>query len=275
MSADLTFQIRRLQKLNQLCGGSSGGKQTSEMDADLSKMTPYEQGQYKLACDMKRCRENILELDNLGEKASITRKTELSNAIRKQVVSLKKDTVEVKKLAAKENKKAEFEQLVGHVKKTEQLYKSRFMKIDEEDGGPVGNAGATRLTSLDGGTEMNDMGAPMVSLRDDEEFQAFFEQTKQNDVKIDQALDRISAGVQRLQENATAIKDELRVQNTLLDETEKKVDDVHNNLRGLNKRLTKTLKEVDKDKMCIYVFCFLLLLGLGGGIYWVIAHKEN
>ena len=208
----MSYQIKRLEKLSLLCGVSTDGKNVKkEPEVDTSKMTAYEKGQFKLASDMKRVRENISELDNLGDKASATRKTELSNAIRKDLMSLKKDAVEVKKAAHKEDRRTEYETLLSHVKKTEQLYKSRFMKMDDSPAIPAGG-GATKLNNLD--KEMDDLNHPMVSLRDDEEFQQFFAQVQANDAKMDQALDRISAGVTRLHENALGIKSELQVQKT-------------------------------------------------------------
>jgi chromosome segregation ATPase len=93
-------------------------------------------------------------------------------------------------------------------------------------------------------------------------------------VTIDQALDRIALGVTRLHENATAIKSELQVQNTLLDETEAKLDKVTGNLKGVNKKLKETLKQVDKDRLCVYLFCCIILLGIAGGIYFVVFKNK-
>mmetsp|Transcript_61051 Transcript_61051/g.70939 ORF Transcript_61051/g.70939 Transcript_61051/m.70939 type:complete len:267 (+) Transcript_61051:178-978(+) len=261
---DVTFALRRLQKLNDKCGG---GKKNVEAEVDTSKMSPYEQKQYKIAVDMKRTRENILELDNLGEKASATRKAELANAIRKDLNSMKKEAAALQRISNQEKKSEEYSQLVSHIKKTDQLYRARFggRAVDDAAAGPTGS-NATTFNPV----EMNDLGAPMVSLREDEEFVQFFAQTQKNDVTIDQALDRIAQGVTRLHETATNIKSELQVQNTLLDETEAKLDKVHGNLKGVNKKLKETIKQVDSDRLCVYLFCCLVLLGLAGGIYYVI-----
>jgi hypothetical protein len=266
---EVTFALRRLQSLNQKVGG---GKKNEEPEVDTSKMSPYEQMQYKIACDMKRTRENILELDNLGNSASITRKTELSNNVRKDMNNMKKDCAALQRLSVKEKKTDEYAQLVSHVKKTDQLYRGRFGGKSVDESGPSGS-NATSLNAM----EMNDLGnasAPMVSLRDDDEFVQFFQQTQKNDVTIDQALDRIALGVTRLHENATAIKSELAIQNTLLDETENKLDKVHGNLKGVNKKLKDTIKQVDKDRLCLYVFCCIILLGIAGGIYFVVFKNK-
>lgn len=203
---------------------------------------------------------------------------------------MRKDAIDCKKAAHDEGKKSEYERLVGHLKKTEDLYNSRFAAGDEDTramaagyggtggggasggGGGMGGGGGNNrgVTQLD--TEMSSLSHPMVNLRDDEEFQVFFEQTQKNDQIIDQHLDRLSAGVQVLQQNATQINQELKVQSRLLDETETKVDKVHTDLVTVNKKLSKTLKSVKKDKLCIYLVCFILLFGLCGAIYFMIAY---
>ena len=268
---DVGAQLRRLKVLNEKCGGvSKKGKDQSEEEVDLSKMSPYQQAQYKVACEMRNTRENIAELEGLGAKASITRKTELSNTIRKQLTNMKRETDALQKIAVKEQKKDEYDQLVGHVKKTANLFKARSGRVVDDNVVP---APGTSLSKID--LEMNDIGAPALSLRDDEEFVQFFEQTKKRDVEIDQALDRLGQGVTRLHENATMIKTELQIQKVLLDETEQKVDKVHANLQGVNKKLKETIKQIDNDRMCLYVFCCILLLGVAGGIYWVIEGNKH
>lgn len=268
--ATLTYHLKRLQELQSKCGVTPDGDKSKEPAVDTSKMTPYEIGQYKVATQLKRLRENIAELDELGEKASQTQKTVLQQQIRKDLTAVKKDTAEVMKAAKSENRKDEYQELKGHVEKTEALYKNRFRTKEMSEGLAAVGSGAPRLD-----VELGDLDKPMVSLRDDEEFMQFFEQTKQNDVKIDQAVDRISAGVSRLHDNALAIKDELKVQNAMLNEVEEKTDRIHGNLKGLNKKLKQTINEVDKDKICIYVFCCVLLLGLAGGVYWVIEGNKK
>jgi len=66
---------------------------------------------------------------------------------------------------------------------------------------------------------------------------------------------------------------ELKVQKELITTAEQKMDNVTDQLTGLNKKLKKTIKEVQKDRLCLYVICCLLLLGLAGTIYFVM--KEN
>jgi len=275
MGDSMRTTLRKLEKLTEKCGVSKDGKKKDEApQVDTTKMTPYEKQQYYMATDMKKIRDTVQELEDLGEKATNTQKAELSNAIRKDVMNLKNKALEAKKHAMKENRREEYDALIGHMKKTELLFRQRIQKTGGGDDAGImaapTNSGTKKLGNID--EEMT--AEPMMSLRDDEEFQLFYQQTKQNDVKIDQALDRISAGVTRLADNAKMMNQELKVQKALLDTAEQKVDRAEAALIGLNKKLKTTINEVDKDKMCIYAFCLLLILGLIGGIYYVVSGQK-
>eukprot|EP00658_Telonema_sp_P-2_P046235 TRINITY_DN3434_c0_g1_i3.p1 TRINITY_DN3434_c0_g1~~TRINITY_DN3434_c0_g1_i3.p1 ORF type:complete len:126 (+),score=26.83 TRINITY_DN3434_c0_g1_i3:204-581(+) len=114
-----------------------------------------------------------------------------------------------------------------------------------------------------------------VNLQDDQEFAQFFATLRENDTQIDHALTRIDQGVTRLKNTALNIKDEMKLQTVLLEQTEQKVDNVHGKMRGLNKKLKETLKRVDKDRMCLYIFCCIILLGVAGGIYFVVSSSSK
>lgn len=273
--------------------GEASEKQKLEEEAKraeeqaLQNMTPFERQQFKMATTMSGIRSNITELDELkngggegGSGGDNRRKAELSQKIRKDIRDLKKEAVIAKSAAHMEGegKKSDYERLVGHVKKTEELYQSRFSShIDQETKDLIGRGsnggGMKNINNLD--EEMKSLGQPMVNLREDEEFQQFFQQTRQNDQKMDQALDRISAGIQVLDQQARQINAELKVQDEQLKTIETKVENTTEELKSVNKRLKKTIKDVENDKMCIYLACFLLLLGIAGAIYWVVKGRSS
>lgn len=132
--------------------------------------------------------------------------------------------------------------------------------------------GSTLLSGEDvGGTNtMQKGGGPVpyqsagASLQDDQEFQLFFEQVRDNDQLMDQAFDRIAQGVTRIQENARMLTSELQVQDRLIDEVEVKVEKTTTELKGMNKKLKKAIKEVHKTNMCLYALCFIAILGIIG-----------
>ena len=110
---------------------------------------------------------------------------------------------------------------------------------------------------------------PLINPREDEEFMQFFEQTRINDQKINEALERVLQGVIGLKESALNIQRELKEQNKALEEAEVKTVDITNQLIPLNKRLKNTIKQVENDRMVCYVACFVLLLAIAGVIYYL------
>ena len=276
--ASMRVTLKKLQRLNDKCGGTKvrGSASVAEPEVDFSKMTPYGAAQYRIADKMRLMRVYISQLDELGPRATPTEKVELSQKIRKEETKIKKDMLEAKNLAMKEKKQQDYDALQEHVKKTQSMYRARF-------GGPTEDVAATsygstnsRYTGKLSSVELDsDLGAAGgYSLREDDEFQQFFSQVQKTDAAMDQALDRIGAGVQRLQDQALGFKQELKVQEVLIEETEQKVDNISASMKGLNKKLKETIKQVDQDKLCCYIMCFIIVLGLGGGIYFV-ADKNN
>jgi len=275
---ELSYTLRRLQKLNDVCGGSKKIKgQSADMDAlvDTSKMTDFQKGQYTMALSMKKIRENIAQLDVMErENASTASRAELGNAIRKEIANLKRDAVNVKNFAQAEGKRSEYDTLLMHKNKTEQLFQARFIQdygtraalSAAAAGGPNSKSATSELSSLMKGDSV-ELSAKH-SIHDDEEFQLFFVNTKVIDKKIDQALDRIGQGVQRLHENALQVNNELRIQEVLLKDTENKLDRINEQMYTLNGKLRKTLEQVDKDKCCVYLVCCVLLLAVAGYIVY-------
>ena len=279
---DAHYTLKRLEKLAEKCGVRKPGSldEDDRPGVDLSKMSPYERQQYQTAVTMQRVRSAIAELDGIGENGSAMRRTEVAQRIRKGIHQLKLETTEAKKFAKNEGKKSEYETLVAHVKKTEALYTQRFQAPTSAEAGAAANAAQLyadgtpkRVVELD--DAFSELKSPMVNLREDEEFALFFQQVQKNDAMIDQALDRIAAGVQMLHQNAKNINEELKVQHVLLTETEEKVATTHGKLKSVNKRLKKTIKDVEKDRLCVYLLCFILLLALGGVIYWQITKSSD
>lgn len=271
---ELHWQLKRLEALKDKCGGVD--KKKEKPAVDMSKMTEYEKAQYRTAELMQNMRNTILEFDNLGPNASNTVKVDLRQQIRKNGMKLDELAKDARKWAKEENRKEEYEKLLAHVTKTKTLWSSRTQSDGMKDaldtmsprnGGAAGGGGGNGVQKLD--EEMSQLGQPMMNLHDDQEFQLFFDQVSKRDEEIDQALDQISAGVTVLHQQAIQMNTELKVQKELITTAEKKMDNVTSQLTGLNKKLKKTIKEVQKDRLCLYVICCILLLALAGTIYFV------
>ncbi|EPY42813.1 syntaxin of plants SYP7 [Angomonas deanei] len=86
----------------------------------------------------------------------------------------------------------------------------------------------------------------------------------QQDAKIDAGLDRIKEGVGRLHNLAVDIGAQLDMQNQILDNTEKTVDKQTKQLRTINRRLTKIMKDTKPMNCFLYVCLILLVIALVG-----------
>lgn len=285
-SASVNVSMRKLRALQNLVGpGGAGGSGADTLpQVDLSKMTPYQGKQFQVADRMRIIRTLMTELDEVPAGSGPSRRIEINNQIRKEERKISTEMKEARTLALQEHKLSEYEELQGHFKTTQQLWRARSGIGSPQDvigGASGGGYGATSKAGGKMGREASielESALPTAggyNIREDGEFAMFFQQTQQNDVAMDKALDRIQEGVQRLAENAALLNQELKVQDILLDETDQKVDNVHGKLKGLNKKLKHTIKKVDNDKMCLYVFCFLILLGIAGGIYYVISDDKK
>ena len=129
---------------------------------------------------------------------------------------------------------------------------------------PYGSGRRSGVQEWDGESDLPGAGYEPVTL--DQEFQDLMQVFKRNDEQIDKLLDSVSHGVTALHDQAKNISVELKTQEVLISEAEKKTDNVHSQLVGVNKKLKKTIKEVNKDKMCLYVICLLILLALVGTV---------
>ncbi|CUG91952.1 transmembrane protein, putative [Bodo saltans] len=280
-TASVNVSMRKLKALQSAVGVGNAGRLNDEPKADLSKMTPYQAKQFQVADKMRIIRTLMTELDEIPEGSGPTRRIEINNQIRKEERNISTGMKEARTLALQEQKMSEYEDLQGHFKTTQQLWRARSGVVSSpSDSGPSGYGAMNKSGGGKAGREASiELEAALpapggYNIREDGEFAMFFQQTQQNDLAMHKALDRIQQGVQRLAENATLLNQELKIQDVLLDETEKKVDGVHAKMKGLNKTLKETIKKVDNDRLCLYVFCCLILLGLAGGIYYVIKDKN-
>eukprot|EP00756_Hemistasia_phaeocysticola_P012276 Hpha_TRINITY_DN15186_c1_g1::TRINITY_DN15186_c1_g1_i1::g.128642::m.128642 len=271
----MAAHLRRVQRLQERVGVPGGP--APEPEVDTSQMSKYEKGRYQVAKTMAQVRQDIQALDELeqGGKASPTRKAELGNRVRKGITTMKKDVSALKRDAEKEGKlrpspdggPSDYDELTKHMRRTEELHKQRFKRqsedvFDDDDDGPSRPPMKT-LQDLRDGTPM---GEALIDPREDEEFQVFYEQSKQRDQEIDEALEQVYHGVQRLKQHALGIQDTVKEQNQLLDQMDDKTQKRLTEMRSLNKKMKETLKEVEKDKFCCYFICLLVVIGILGVI---------
>jgi chromosome segregation ATPase len=96
------------------------------------------------------------------------------------------------------------------------------------------------------------------------EYDIQMKEVNQKNALIDKSLDRIKAGVERLNHIAINIGVEVETQNRMLDNTEIKVDTANKDLRGLNRGLTKLMREQKPLTLWLKVSAVIFVVAIIG-----------
>ena len=125
-----------------------------------------------------------------------------------------------------------------------------------------GGAGGAKTVPVGGG------GGPLSDSQ-----QQGLAQIEQNDEAIDSMLDQMQEGVMEIGQMATAIDQEVQMQNVMLDNLEVKVDKVHASVTSINVKMKKTLEDkgLGVERFCINFICCVVLLGVIGLIVKSVA----
>lgn len=273
-----------------------------EENKKLAALSPYQRTEFLTAKMIQELRELMRKHQDLvdanggangsGSKSATAEVARSRQDMRKLEDKIAKMGRDAARLARGERRDADALELMKHVRSVRKYYRQRFALVassgyggdgsdpadygqpysDPDSAAPsatnFGRGEAAPLLSPTGG-EFPSVSPTATSLREDEAFQVFFTSLQQNDALIDKHFDVIHVGVHRLREQADLIKSELSIQDALIQEVESKVDKSNDKLFSLNRRLKKTLEQVDSSRMCVYVFCVLIVLGLVGGILYV------
>ena len=118
-----------------------------------------------------------------------------------------------------------------------------------------------------GGGRNNDMTA---------EHKSQLQALKQRDQQIDQQIAELGKGVDILTDLARSMNEEVKIQNKMLDSFEQNIDDVKEHVTTINAKLKTTLEEARKsDKICVDIFCILLMVGMIIILYRVTSDKNK
>ncbi|CAM9407488.1 unnamed protein product [Chrysoparadoxa australica] len=109
-----------------------------------------------------------------------------------------------------------------------------------------------------------------AALTDEQHYR--IQQIKQRGQEMDEKyLTQIEAHVDKLTDVAKAINEELQVQDRMVDDLGRRIDDANEHVSNVNTRMKDTLKQVrGADKFCIDVMCILMLVGMIAVLYAVI-----
>jgi hypothetical protein len=292
MSSDLRNAKKRLEALRSLCVIESEADRQARLQRQeaeeqrLAKMSPLERFVYTTTKEVNELQQKQIEYnDKMGsDPAYMTSRdaVKMRNDMNKMKMALRTRSEKMPPPKTEEEKR------------TRESLKRVLDKIKKADRQTIGSYGSISTPGRNSTNLYSDLDAPLhrsSGVNDDDkpagaqewdgeempggnyepitldqEFQGLMEKFRENDQEIDRLLENIQHGVVALHQTAKNISIELKTQDVLITEAEKKMDNVHSQLVGVNKKLKKTIKEVNKDKLCLYVICCLLLLALVGVI---------
>lgn len=255
--------MKRLHKIQDECVD----KKALVAEAD-DKADEFTRIKRKVAAELAEVRQMIKDRDELELSTAGTRHTvEASHNIRSKIKAIKTDAATLDALQKKERTK--YEKKNKTVPEKEQQIETReelvglvFSHIKEVEALNNRKHGDSSFGSST--TENKDPTITELPNIDDEGFQLL----RRNDAKIDQDLDEISGHVTTLKEIALEMGKEAANQGIMLDNLDKKVDDVNDQLENLNTRMRKALESIRKgDRFIVDIILLCILLGIAGYIY--------
>lgn len=258
--------LARLRQINKECGGTGcSGEPDSDDDVDVHKMTPFERERWSVLRALKATRNDLLALEKAEADANIggSRRDAIviKNRLRAQLGGYSAQRQDALMQAAmREGRAAEADTAWGLVNKTVNIYKQRFAPPPPALAGAVSsgvdNARPSRRDGLApaaggggafGGVPThldNPDNIPLVSVLEDDEFKQLFEDVRRRDSEMDAIQDELIVGVRGLGQKALGMRDEIAVQETLIDEIDSRVEQNTEALRGLAPKLDKAIQEV-------------------------------
>jgi hypothetical protein len=137
-----------------------------------------------------------------------------------------------------------------------------FAKRDVESGAVgASNAGSSGTTGPNGMPTGPRIGARNNQMTEQQRGQLMM--IRERDQEFDVQIDEIGKGLDILRELAVQANEEVKLQNTMLDVLEEKVNDVQDRVMNINERMKDTLDKVRKsDKICMDIFCLMILIGM-------------
>lgn len=237
----------------------------------------------QIANAVKDVREGLKQRELLLDKqqgAQGTKATvQLSHQIRQQIKSLREDANKLrdlqKKEAARSKGKANMssqiearqetvELVFKHVEECENQERRRFTAKNSEARVELFSGGRGGGSSAAGGVSATRVPTGGVELPDIET-QEGLKQLQRKDQQIDEALEDVAAGVQDLRNIALDMRDEVKIQSSMVDEITNKVDAANTHLNTINKKMKKTLAATrSADRFILDFILLTVLLGIIG-----------
>jgi chromosome segregation ATPase len=294
--ATLRDTITRLKRVRTTCGKNDD----ENGQALLSTGNPFEDKINKFVTEykalqefMEEKKENMKKFGNDQETIilaqDVRRKTkELEDILKEAKKVLDEKDLKLAKynvqLSTGENKKIQkkHDNLKEEYNKCKNIYDKCFQELEsakdgltksmQNNGRSTSSSRKQKISALrdnmskfnkrrQSGENENDI---EMSLEERTEHDNHMKEIKQKDELINKSLDRIKAGVERLNTIAINIGTELDNQNRMLDNTEMKVDTANKDLRGLNRGLTKLMREQKPLTLWLKISGFVFIIAIIG-----------
>mmetsp|Transcript_52026 Transcript_52026/g.116798 ORF Transcript_52026/g.116798 Transcript_52026/m.116798 type:complete len:209 (-) Transcript_52026:450-1076(-) len=203
----------------------------------------------------------------------------MSHNIRQQIKAVRDDANRLRDIQRKESargkgkavatqqsdQRQEMVELVfKHVEEIESQERRRYggkhseARVELFSGGKsIGGGAAPQASRVPtGGTELPDI-----------ETQEGLRQLQRKDQQIDEALDQVAEGVDELRAIALDMRDEVKVQSSMVEEITHKVDAANVHLNTMNKKMKRTLEKTrSADRFILDFILLIILLGIVGYI---------
>jgi DNA repair ATPase RecN len=215
------------------------------------------EGNSKIRTELKTLTENWEELDGIYKAEAKKKRSKYSKESmqeRQQVLTALR--LEIEKIREMQRK--------GYNRNYNTVQLATMENSELFRGGPAAGSGAGGGM---GGGRNNDMTA---------EHKSQLQALKQRDQQIDQQIAELGKGVDILTDLARSMNEEVKIQNKMLDSLEQNIDDVKEHVTTINAKLKTTLEEARKsDKICVDIFCILLMVGMIIILYRVTSDKDK
>lgn len=276
---ELSKLVHRLEKMYE----ELGDKENKQgLDTELDEFTRLKR---QLGKQLSDIRNMIAERDDLlsqftgsGGKQSVQLSSQIREALREvhalherlkaRVAVEERDARKERKNSLTEDELETHRQVVEliakHIEECEALEKKRYQSR-------VGGRGGAK-TSAKGEIRRVAMETGLAPIEVDPELAEGLQQLQRNDEKLDEQLDVIAKGVQRLKGIAVDQSNEVKLQGVMIDQISDNMDKATDHLNDANTRLKETLEKAGgATSIIVKVILLVLLLSIGAYLYKALA----
>ena len=217
-----------------------------------------------VANQIKDIKNMIITRDNLYKKENSKKVVELSALIRKGIRELEEKEKEMTIINNKKSNETKLQiiNLVhSHIQECKILDKNRYERNKPNTSNYINLTLYTNKTPL----------TTLQSL-DDPDIENGLSALRKKDNEIDIELGVLSSTINRLKDSAVNIKQEVNIQNNMLDQLSSDVDNSTEKLLNLNSKLKNILDKNGCSNIIIYIILIILILGCSCYIYTIIKN---